>query len=650
MIRKFWQWLVGAPFNPMSNASRRKVLLIAFFAWIGLGSDGLSSANYGPEEAFRALGAYPMLGLYLAVAIALTVFIISASYNQVIELFPNGGGGYKVANQLVHPIAGLISGSALIIDYILTIAISVAAASDAMFSLLPASYLEYNLFVKILLVVILTVLNLRGMKESIKILLPIFLGFVFTHMALIIYGIAAHDRQIPLIVSDTINQTHTLSKTIGWGATIAILLRAYSLGGGTYTGLEAVSNNVNVLAEPRVSTGKWTMFYMALSLSVTAGGITFLYMLWNVGNVPGETYNAVLMGKLFSRFAWGHLATIILLAFEAGILFLGANTGFLGGPAVLANMAVDRWAPNQFINLSSRLVKQNGVIVFGLGAIAIMLLTQGFVSFLVILYSTNVFLTFAITIFGLCKYWWKQRLKARNWHWRLGLSIIGFLVCSGILVTILIEKFSTGGWLTVIVTTSLIIGCYYIHRYYLRVDALLKKVDDVLIPKKLAKPEKIARMNTHEPVAVVFVNKNKGLGLHTILWIQRLFPDQYKNFVFAQVGVVDVKNFGGEEKLEHMQEKVEENLQFFVDYMHSLGFAAKSYSVYGTSAIQKLPELAELISMDFPHCIFFAGKIVFDNDSIFTRMLHNETATAVQDRLHCEGKQMVIMPMKLSWK
>ena len=131
--------VIGAPLDPLSQSTRQHIALAAFLAWVGLGADGLSSSAYGPEEAFRALGTHTQLGLYLALATAATVFIISLAYNQVIELFPTGGGGYRVATSLIGPRAGLVSGAALIVDYVLTIAISVASGVDALFSLLPAT-------------------------------------------------------------------------------------------------------------------------------------------------------------------------------------------------------------------------------------------------------------------------------------------------------------------------------------------------------------------------------------------------------------------------------------------------------------------------------------------------------------------------------
>src|SRR5947199_8429456 len=137
--RKVTEIIFGAPLDSLSKATRWHVVLVAVLAWIGLGADGLSSSCYGPEEAFLALGEHRQLGLYLAIATGVTVFIIAVAYNQVIELFPSGGGGYKVASSLLGPYAGLVSGSALVVDYVLTISISMASGVDALFSLLPAS-------------------------------------------------------------------------------------------------------------------------------------------------------------------------------------------------------------------------------------------------------------------------------------------------------------------------------------------------------------------------------------------------------------------------------------------------------------------------------------------------------------------------------
>ncbi len=169
--------IVGHPHDPHDNRLFHKLSLIAFFAWVGLGADALSSSSYGPEEAFLALHGHVYLGIFVALASAITIFVISASYSQIIELFPSGGGGYLVATKLLSPKAGMVSGCALLVDYVLTITISIAAGAAAVFSFLPAAWYHYRLLLAVAGVIFLIVLNLRGVKESVVPLVPIFLIF-----------------------------------------------------------------------------------------------------------------------------------------------------------------------------------------------------------------------------------------------------------------------------------------------------------------------------------------------------------------------------------------------------------------------------------------------------------------------------------------
>src|SRR5262245_25583118 len=185
------------------------VPLIAFLAWVGLGADGLSSSAYGPEEAFKALGQHTYLAIALAVATTLTVLIIAYSYSRIIEQFPLGGGGYVVASRLIGHSAGVVSGSALVIDYVLTISISVAAGGDAIFSFLPSvwsstlifGWMPAKLVIEFLAIVLLIVMNLRGVKESVTILTPIFLVFLVTHAILIVGVIASRSDEVPVVAA-----------------------------------------------------------------------------------------------------------------------------------------------------------------------------------------------------------------------------------------------------------------------------------------------------------------------------------------------------------------------------------------------------------------------------------------------------------------
>jgi len=648
---KLRELVIGKPLDPLSASTRQHIALAAFLAWVGLGADGLSSSAYGPEQAFRALGAHSQLGLYMAILTAATVFIISLGYNQVIELFPTGGGGYRVATSLIGPRAGLVSGAALIVDYVLTIAISIASGVDALFSLLPPTAGSLKLGTELALTATLLVLNLRGMKESIRILLPIFLGFVVCHVLLIVYGILGHAQGLSLVMPETVKETHRLTRDIGWVAALSLFLRAYSLGGGTYTGIEAVSNNVHTLREPRVRTGKLTMFYMAASLAFTAGGIILLYLLWNAQPVEGQTLNAVVFGTIIDSFGFSRgftqAALIVVLATEACLLFVAANTGFLGGPSVLSNMAADSWLPHQFRHLSTRLVTQNGIVIMGLAALVILLWSRGSVDLLVVLYSINVFLTFSLSLLGLCIYWWRAREKDPRWHYRLVLSGLGLVVTGGILVVTTVEKFGEGGWVTVVITSLVIVLCLAIHRHYDSVKARLKEVDEIFSAAPCPKCDNPPRLDREAPTAVFMVGSSRGGGIHTVLWVQRLFPHHFKNFIFISAKAVDSQSYGGAEQIACLREALEHSLAFYVDYCHANGLAATARFSLGTDRVDELVKLAEEVQKEYANCVFFTSKLVFRNENWVTRLLHNQTALALQRQLHLNGMQMVILPMQL---
>lgn len=645
--KKFRDIFIGKPRDPFDKGTRKNIALIAFLAWIGLGADGLSSSCYGPEEGFLALGTHYHMAIYLGLMTALTVFIISIAYNQVIELFPTGGGGYKVASKLLGAHAGLISGSALIVDYILTITISVASGVDAFFSFLPLRAQSYKIDSEVLILFLLLFLNLRGMKESIKVLMPIFLGFVITHFALIIYGIGMHWQHLPTVIGSSFDDTQKLIQGSGWFIALAIFLKAYSLGGGTYTGLEAVSNNVNHLVEPRVRTGKWTMFYMAVSLSFTAAGIIFLYLLWDVQYTPGQTLNAVVFNTILGNLPFHHATLIVVLLLEAGLLFVAANTGFLGGPAVLANMAIDGWLPKRFRNLSSRLVTQNGILFFGIAAIFILFWTEGRVSMLVILYSMNVFLTFSLSLLGLCRYWWTHRRASGKWLYHMGLSLVGFIVCVSILLITLSEKFTYGGWLTVVITSSVIVFCLIVKRHYAHIDKQIKHLDHLLTLPLSGVVTKVPPLDAQKPTAVFLVSESTGQAMHTLLWVQRMFPNHFKNFVFISVGVVDVGSYGSEMALETMRQQMQERLQYFIDFSHQHGLAATSYEGYGNDPVKALVELAEKVHEQYSNSVFFAASLISKQDNWFHRRLHGDIPVILQRQLNLKGLQMVILPVKL---
>lgn len=652
MLDRIRNIIIGKPRDPFDQETRKSISLIAFLAWVGLGADGISSSCYGPEEAFLALGTHEELAIYLAIATAFTVFIISYAYTQVIELFPNGGGGYRVASRLLGPYAGLVSGSALIIDYVLTISISVASGTDALFSFLPVEWQFLKIFVATILIGLLAILNLRGMKESIKFLLPIFLGFMITHVGLILYGIFAHSYGIPELIPKAVKESSELSQSMGLLFVISLFLKAFSMGGGTYTGLEAVSNNVNTLSQPRVKTAKITMFLVAISLAFMAAGIILIYLLWGVQKVEGQTLNASAFYILTETWVVGDIAigdflVPIVLVLETGLLLVAANAGLLAGPQVVANMAVDEWMPKHFASLSSRLVVKNGILFMTIAAIATIIITGGQVRILVVLYSINVFITFSTSLLGLVIYWARHRRKPK-WRRKLATAIVGFIVCFSILLITIFEKFYEGGWFTLLITSFFILIGFVIKHFYKKMrQALESNEERFSIYENIAECIVTEKVDKEAPTAALIVDQTFSSGMNCLLSIKKTFPNIFKNFIFVTVGELDSNTFSEEKKWREMRRKTKAVLRKYRNYCNANGRFAKAYVGYGTDTSEKLEQLTDRVIKDYPNTVFFGTKFVFDDDNFLMQLLYNQIPYIMQRKLHLKGKTMVVLPMNI---
>ena len=643
--------LLGGEKNVRDPRIFHRLSLIAFFAWVGLGADGLSSSNYGPPEAFLSLGDHRHLALYLAIMTALTVITISASYSQIIELFPTGGGGYVVATKLLGPVFGLVSGCALVVDYMLTISISISSGVEAVLSFLPPAYFSYKLTFILLITMGLVLLNLRGVKESVATLTPIFVLFFISHAAVILYGIFSNVSATPTLFADTIRETRQGIQQLGFGAMAFLLLRGYSMGAGTYTGIEAVSNGLQILRPPQVKTGKKTMFYMAASLSFTAGGLLICYLLTNVQHVAGKTLNASLIQTLIGTWKIGGfplgvwLLGIILLS-EGAILFVAAQTGFIDGPRVLGNMAIDSWVPNRFMHLSERLFVQNGILFMGIASILILVFTRGSVQILIIMYSINVFITFSLSQLGMCLHWLKARAPHRGK--KLTINLLGLLMSLSILVVTITIKFKEGGWVTLVITVSFIAVCVLVRRHYNRVKGMMKRLDDIMtqVQQMTGKHEAPVR-DESAPTAVLFVRNFGGLGIHSFLNIHRIFPNYFKNFVFISIGVVDWKNFKGAKEIKNLDVHIAGELKKYVRLSNNFGFHAESIHSIEIDTLSAIEEPCEEIRRKYNKAIFFVGKLVFEEENIFTRLLHNQTAYSIQRILQFKGIPSIILPIRV---
>lgn len=651
-------FVIGAAHSPHDKAIFHRLSLIAFFAWVGLGADGLSSSCYGPQEAFLALQGRIYLAVFVALGTALTVFIISASYSQIIELFPTGGGGYLVASKLLSPTLGMVSGCALLVDYVLTITLSIASGADAVFSFLPPAWYPWKTAVAVAGVLILTVLNMRGIKESVLPLVPIFVVFVVTHAFSIVYAFAAHAASLPLVARETAAEVQRASAEIGLIGMAVLMLRAYSMGAGTYTGIEAVSNGLPILREPKVQTGKRTMRYMAVSLAFMAMGLMFAYILFGTRLPAGKTLNAALFEQIAGGWGrTGYVFVLVTLVSEAAILFVAAQTGFLDGPRVLANMAMDRWVPTRFAMLSDRLVTQNGILLMGGAGLALMLLSRGSVRFLVVLYSINVFITFVLSQLGMVRHWWRARNSGVHWRKKLLLNGVGLVLCISILLSVTIVKFNEGGWITLAVTGTLVAAVIAIKGHYAHTSRLLRNLDALIavtessgagiVPGVATRRMPSHDFDPHARTAVILVNGFNGMGLHTLFSIFRMFGDVFRNFVFVQIGLIDAGTFKGAAELEQLADKVKSDVDRYVGYMQRHGYHAEGVTHLGMDVVDEIDRLGAQILDRFPQAIFFAGRLAFPQDSLLSRWLHNYVVFAVQKRFYYKGIPFFVLPIRM---
>jgi amino acid transporter len=509
-------------------------------------------------------------------------------------------------------------------------------------------------------VLMLTLLNLRGVKESVAPLVPIFLLFLVTHTFAIIFALGSHVPEIGATVQSTLVDTRAATAQLGTFGVFVLVMRAYSMGAGTYTGIEAVSNGLPILREPRVQTAKRTMRYMAVSLAFMAAGLMIGYLLFGVTKVTGRTLNAVLMERIAAGWgAPGFVFVLVTLFSEAVLLFVAAQTGFLDGPRVLSNMSLDRWLPSQFSLLSERLVIKNGILLMGVAALVLMIVSRGSVTFLIVLYAINVFITFCLSQAGMVRHWWKERRTVPTWKRKILINGFGLILTSFILISQVVLKFKDGGWITLLVTGSLVLVAIVIKRFYFKTGLRLARLDHLMTGVASAetaappdqsgsegKPRRL-RFDAKAKTAVILVSGFNGTGLHTLFSVRKVFGDVFKNWFFIQAGIVDADRFKGAAGIDDLRTHVDEGLDRYVRFLKAESMYAQGFSAIGTDVSEEICGLARGIYEKYPTAVFFGGQIVFVEDSFLTRLLFNHTTFAVQRRLHQLGIPFLVMPVRV---
>jgi amino acid transporter len=443
--------------SPLPTAQSRHERLAKTTALAVFASDALSSVAYATEEILLVLvlaGSVALsYSLPISIAIALLIAIVVSSYRQTIRAYPQGGGAYIVSKDNLGAPAGLVAGAALLIDYVLTVAVSVAAGIAALTSAVPALF-PYRPWLCVAAVVLIAVVNLRGIRESGKLFAAPTYLFIASLGVLIVYGGAG---AIFDFLPEAPYQRHPPGLE---GVGLFLFLRAFASGCTALTGVEAVSDGVPAFKRPEAHNARVVLTWLGVILIVLFIGITFLAYDFGIAPRHEETVVSQLARHVFGSGAlYFELQAVTML-----ILLLAANTSFADFPRLSFFLARDRFIPRQFATQGDRLVFSNGILILGGLAALLLVIFRGDTHALIPLYAVGVFLSFTLSQASMVRRW--LRLKEEGWWWRWWLNAVGALVTGLVMITIAATKFTHGAWIVVLLIPTLVAIFVMVHRHY----------------------------------------------------------------------------------------------------------------------------------------------------------------------------------------
>lgn len=429
-----------------------------------LSSDALSSVAYGPEQVLLVLSTIGLIAFWYSVPIGIGVLVLLAalilSYRQIIYAYPHGGGAYIVSRNNLGENAGLIAGGSLLVDYILTVSVSVSAGTDAITSAFPQFH-DHKVAIASALVVLITILNLRGVTESASVLAyPVYL-FVLALLILIGTGVWQ------ILSGQAPTNVHTPVGTAVPGISLFLLLRAFSSGCSALTGVEAVSNAVPNFKEPAARNAVSTLVMMGFILAILFSGIMFLAYWLGITPKHEETVVSQMASAVFGR----NFMYYIVQGTTALILVLAANTGFSAFPLLAVNLATDKYIPRMFLIRGDRLGYSNGIIILGIASILLIVAFGGETEQLIPLYAVGVFIPFTLSQTGMIVKWIRE--KPASWLYKMIVNLIGTLICLTVVLIFFITKFAQV-WSVLIFLPIIIYAFHKIKNHYEAVGEQLR--------------------------------------------------------------------------------------------------------------------------------------------------------------------------------
>jgi Amino acid transporters len=497
--------LFGRPLSIHEEIGERlsKVKALAIFS-----SDAISSSAYATEEILRVLVLAGALALStsigVSVAIALLLGVVALSYRQVCKAFPNGGGAYAVARSELTPFLGLVAAAALLIDYVMTVAVSTSSALDQLASLVPAAG-DYKVLIAAVVITLMTVANLRGLRESGNIFaIP---TYVFVALALGVVGIGAFN-----ILTGVAHALPRQPNAVSFGLeplVLLLLLKSFASGSVALTGVEAIANGVPAFKKPEARNASTTMLAMAVLLGVIFIGVSIVAVAYSVVPSIGG-YPSVISLVSGAIYGDGSILQGLFLIATMLILFLAANTSYNAFPRLAALLAIDGYMPRQFAFRGDRLAYSWGIVLLAAVAIGLVALFGGTTTLLIPLYSVGVFVCFTLSQIGMVRHW--LRVRGQGWKRRLAINGLGAIVTTVVLAIVLYEKFFGGAYLVAVLIPVLVGVMLFIHRQY-RASARQLLVDpSVVIPPPSRKERIIVPVAGIDRAVVQAINLGRSIG------------------------------------------------------------------------------------------------------------------------------------------
>ncbi|AGK54765.1 APC family permease [Bacillus sp. 1NLA3E] len=470
MFTSVKRFLIG---RPLKSAELGEQKLNKLKALAILSSDALSSVAYGTEQILLVLVTVSTLAFWYSLPIAVGVlFLLTAlilSYRQIIFSYPHGGGAYVVSKENIGVNAGLVAGGSLLVDYILTVAVSVSAGTDAITSAFPRLH-EHTVLIAIILVILITILNLRGVTESATVLAyPVYL-FVFAMVFMIGLGI------YHIVTGDVSPELHPEIGTPVAGITLFLLLRAFASGCSALTGVEAISNAIPNFKDPAPNNAAKTLILMGSLLAVLFTGITYLAFYYGISPSGKETVVSQIAAQIFGRngmyyFVQGSTALILVLA---------ANTGYSAFPLLAYNLAKDKYIPRMFTIRGDRLGYSNGILTLAIGSIVLIIAFKGQTDQLIPLYAVGVFIPFTLSQTGMIIKWFRE--KPKGWVYKFIINLVGALISFTVMMIFFITKFGQV-WSVLIFLPVIVYGFHRISKHYDSVGEQLRlKAGEAAVP------------------------------------------------------------------------------------------------------------------------------------------------------------------------